>query len=427
MRAPAEHVASFYAASTSPQPQFAVLSDNLRVDACIVGGGFTGLSAALHLAERGYRVALLEANRIGWGGSGRNGGQALVGYSPGMLRVVELVGEADARGLWDFSLEAMHLQQALIERHDIDCARRNGYLLAATRRRHLPELAEELDLVAGRWGYDKANLVDADRVRGLVDSPRFVGGLRDLGGGHLNPLKLCLGLCRIADDAGVQIFEQSPARRFIDGQTVTIDTDGGSVRANHLLLCGNAYLEPMPRAMRGEVMPVGTYIAATEPLGADRARALIPDDLCVSDTNMVLDYFRLSEDRRLLFGGRVAYHGRDPRDLAGAMRGRILATFPQLADVGLSHVWGGHVAITRNRLPRFGRLSKNVFYAHGFSGQGVTLTGLAGQILAEMVAGTNERFDLFARIPHKRFPGGALLRRPMLVLATSWYRLRDLL
>lgn len=427
MTASAEHVDSYYAASTSPQPRFAALSGDISADVCIVGGGFTGLSAALHLAERGYRVALLEANRIGWGGSGRNGGQALLGYSPGMLRVVELAGEADARRLWDFSLEAMRLQQSLIERHGIDCARRDGYLLAATKHRHMPELAAELDLVAGRWGYDKADLVDAEQVRRLVDSPRFVGGLRDLGSGHLNPLKLCLGLAQAAADAGAQIYEQTPARRFDDGRTVTIETDDGAVQADHLLLCGNAYLEPMPRAMRGEIMPVGTYIAATEPLGDDRARALIPDDLCVSDTNMVLDYFRLSEDRRLLFGGRVAYHGRDPKDLAAAMRRRILATFPQLANVGLDHVWGGQVAITRNRLPRFGRLSNKVFYAHGFSGQGVALTGLAGQILAELVAGTAERFDVFARIAHKRFPGGTLLRRPMLVLATSWYRLRDFL
>ena len=427
MTASAEHVDSYYAASTSPQPQFAALSGDLRTDVCVIGGGFTGLSAALHLSERGYRVALLEANRIGWGGSGRNGGQALLGYSPGMVGVVELVGEADARRLWDFSLEAMRLQRALIERHGIDCARRDGYLLAATKHRHMPELSAELDLVAGRWGYDKAGLVDAEQVRGLVDSPRFVGGLRDLGSGHLNPMKLCLGLARAAAEAGAQMYEQTPARGFSEGQTVTIDTDGGSVRADQLLLCGNAYLEPMPRAMRGQIMPVGTYIAATEPLGDDRARALIPDDLCVSDTNMVLDYFRLSEDRRLLFGGRVAYHGRDPKDLAAAMRRRILATFPQLADVGLGHVWGGHVAITRNRLPCFGRLSNKIFYAHGFSGQGVSLTGLAGQILAELVAGTAERFDVFARIPHKRFPGGPMLRRPMLVLATSWYRLRDFL
>ncbi len=427
MTARAEHVDSFYAVSTSPQPQFAALAGDRRVDVCVVGGGFTGLSAALHLAERGYQVALLEANRIGWGGSGRNGGQALLGYSPGMVRVLELVGEADARRLWDFSLKAMRLQQALIDRHCIDCGRRDGYLLAATKPRHMPELAEELDLVAGRWGYDKADLVDVDGVRQLVDSPRFVGGLRDLGSGHLNPLKLCLGLARAAADAGVQIYEQTAARCFTDGETVTVQTDDGSVRADHLLLCGNAYLEPMPPNMRGEIMPIGTYIAATEPLSAERAGALMPGDLCVSDTNIVLDYFRLSEDRRLLFGGRVAYHGRDPRDLAAAMQRRILATFPQLADVSLAHVWGGHVAITRNRLPRFGRLSDRIFYVHGFSGQGVTLTCLAGQILAELVAGTAERFDVFARIPHKRFPGGALLRRPLLVLATSWYRLRDLL
>ena len=422
-----EHVGSFYAASTSPQPRCAALSGDLRVDVCVVGGGFTGLSAALHLAEGGYRVALLEANRIGWGGSGRNGGQALLGYSPGMVRVVELLGEADARRLWDFGLAAMRLQRDLIARHDIDCARKDGYLLAATKPRHLPELAAELDLVAGRWGYDKADLIDSADIRRLVDSPRFVGGLRDLGSGHLNPLKLCLGLARAAEAAGARLFEQTPARQFANGETVSIATDGGRVRADHLLLCGNAYLDPMPRAMRAEIMPVGTYIAATEPLEEQRARRLIPGDLCISDTNMVLDYFRLSEDRRLLFGGRVAYHGRAPRDLAGAMRRRILATFPQLADVGLSHIWGGDVAITRNRLPRFGRLSDRIFYVHGFSGQGVTLTCLAGRILAEAVAGTAERFDVFARIPHKRFPGGALLRRPMLVLATTWYRLRDLL
>lgn len=423
----AEHPPSYYTATANATERRPRLRGETRCDICVVGAGFTGLAAALALAERGYEVVVIEARRVGWGASGRSGGQLISGYAPGMAATARLVGRARARAMWDLAEEAKALVRDRIARHGIRCDIRRGYLLAAVKKRHLSELREERDLVAGEWDYPHYRLLDRDGTRAAVASERFLGGLVDGDGGHLHPLNYALGLADAAAGAGVRIFEETPAVRLATGPAPVVDTPEGVVRARHVVLACNAYVDEIVPRLRRLIMPVGTYIMATEPLGEARALALIPGDLAVCDTNFVLDYFRLTADRRMLFGGLVSYTERDPRDLEGAMRRRMLRTFPQLADCRADYVWGGYVAITRNRLPAFGRLDGSLFYAHGFSGQGVALTTLAGALIAEAVAGQAERFDVFAGLRHRDFPGGRALRAPLLVLATLYSRLRDLL
>lgn len=424
------HVESYYAATVDDLPDFPALEGSVDVDVCIVGAGFTGLSAALHLVERGYRVAVLEAARVGWGASGRNGGQIVTGFAAGLDKVIAKAGDADARRLWAMSEEAKRLIEDRVARHGIACDLKWGYLHAAVKARQVRELADELALWEN-YGYGQGRMVGRDEVRALVASDAYVGGLYDGDSGHLNPLAYALGLARAADGAGAMLFEDSrvTAIEGMDaraGGRVTVRTAKGAVTADHLLLAGNAYLGGLAPALRRKVMPVGTYIIATEALGEDRAHALIPGDVAVADCNFVLNYFRLSADHRMLFGGRVSYSTIEPPNLAATMRRSMLKVFPQLADAAVDYCWGGYVGITVDRTPHLGRLAPNVYFAQGFSGHGVALTGLAGKLFAEAVAGTAERFDVFAKLRHMDFPGGAL-RTPALVLAMLYYRMRDLL
>ncbi len=420
-----QHAPSYYAATANPAPERPALRGEIEADVCVVGGGFSGVSAALELAERGYSVALLEGARIGWAQSGRNGGQFSTGYAPGMTAILRMAGEADARRLWDMSLEAIGLIGERVRRHGICCDLTHGHLLTAVKPRHLDEMRAELDVTVRRFGYAKARLADADEVRSMVNTRAYCGGLVDLGGGHIHPLNYCLGLAAAAEGAGVRIFEGTRATSLEPGARSLVRTAAGSVRARHVALCGNAYMGNLVPAIRRKIMPVGTYVAATQPLGEEWARRLIPSNFAVSDANFVLNYFRLSADHRLLFGGRVSYTTAPPHNLPAAMRRSMVAIFPQLSDVSFDYVWGGNVDITMERTPHLGRLPGNVWFAQGFSGMGVALTGIAGRIIAEAIAGTAERFDVFARLQHKTFVGGRLLRMPALALAMLWYRLRD--
>lgn len=423
---------SWYAATANLHAVYPALAGATSCDVAVVGGGYTGLSAALELAGRGYQVVLLEAERVGWGASGRNGGQIVTGYNKSMAVAERLLGRDDARRLWDMGEEAKALLANRVARHHIACDLRWGYVLAALRRSHLAECDEML----AEWqayGYDKAERLDRDGLRARVDSPAYLGGLYDRGGGALHPLNYALGLAAAAARAGVRLFEGSAVTGLetTGGGIVRLTTAGGVVSARYAVLAGNAHLGPLSPAvtarMRPRLMPVGTYIIATERLGEGRARALLPSGAAVADMNFVLNYFRMSEDHRLLFGGGVSYSARPPARLGERLRRLMLTVFPSLADVPVAYCWEGLVGITINRFPDFGRLAPNIVYAQGFSGHGVALTGLAGRLLAEAVAGTAERFDVFARIPHRPFPGGRRLRMPALVLAMSWYRLRDVL
>jgi len=420
-----EHVRSYYAATAVGAPDCPVLQGEIEADVCVVGAGYTGVSTALNLAERGYSVVVLEAARIGWGASGRNGGQICSGYAPGMRKIAGWVGIEDAKRLWDMAEEAKAIIRDRVARHDIRCDLKPGYLHGAVKERDMPELQADVDLLRERHGYGEARVVGREEIRSLVGTDIYHGGVYDAGGGHLHPLNYNLGLARAAIAAGVRVFEGSRVEGIEFGSKPRARTAQGAVAARHLVLCGNAYMGDLVPPIRRKIMPVGTYIATTEVLGDNRARALIPSDAAVSDTKFVLDYYRLTADRRLLFGGRVSYTTLPPRNLAQAMRRSMLAVYPHLADVGFDHVWGGNVAITVERTPHFGRLDGNVYFAHGFSGMGVALTGVAGKVIAEAIAGTAERFDVFARLPHTTFFGGKLLRTPTLALAMLWYRMRD--
>jgi gamma-glutamylputrescine oxidase len=422
---------NYYFATTLPPPPHAPLAGDVRADVCIVGGGVSGLSAALHLVERGFTVALLEAEHLGFGGSGRSGGQTIFGYASGQEKLKKIVGDADARKMWDVALEGLRLQQELIARHGIACDYVAGHMHVGVKPRHDAELAAEVETLHDEYGYRSVRLVGHEELRTLVASHRYTTGLYDSASGHLNPYKYTLGLGAAAARAGVRIFENSRVTKLDIAQDANGDhvvhAARGTVRARHLLIAGGALLGRLVPALARKLMAVGTYIATTEVLGEQRATRLITNNAAVADINWVLDYFRRSADHRLLFGGRVSYSGVDPFDSARVLRGRITRVFPQLADAKIEYAWGGYVDITPNRAPHFGRLAPNAYFLQGFSGHGMVLTGIAGKLVAEAMAGTAERFDLFARIPHRDFPGGALFRRPALVLAMLWFRLKDLL
>jgi gamma-glutamylputrescine oxidase len=403
------------------------LRGELRADVVVLGGGIAGCSAALHLAKRGFHVALLEARVVGYGASGRSGGQTIFGLAASQQALAAAVGRDDARRLFDLSIEALDLTQSLIHDHSIDCDYHPNHVHVATKPRHVRELREWARELHEDYGYSSARLLTADELPAHVRSGRYLGGLLDPRSGHLHPLKFTLGLARAAEGAGVKIYENSQVLSYQDGAEVVVTTAQGSVRCAHLVLCGNAYIGAVAPTLSRRILGVGTYIIATEPLGEDRARALLPSNAAVADINWILDYFRRSADHRLLFGGRVSYSAMQPPRLAESMRKRMVGVFPALADVKVAYAWGGYLDITMSRAPDFGRLSPNVFYTQGFSGHGMSLTGLAGKLVAEAIAGTAERFDVFARIPHRDFPGGRLFRRPSLVMAMMYYRLRDLM
>jgi gamma-glutamylputrescine oxidase len=403
------------------------LAGEFNADVAVVGGGLAGCSAALHLAKRGFKVALLEANFAGYGASGRSGGQTIFGLAASQKSLAAQVGREDAHRLFALSIEALDLTQSLIREHGIDCDYRPNHVHVATKAGHMLELREWEQELRDEYRYDSIELLDREQLQAHVRSARYLGGLIDPRSGHLHPLKYVRGLARAAEKAGVRIFENSQALRYQDGKEVVVHTAAGLVRCRHLVLCANAYIGPLAPSLSRRILGVGTYIIATESMEPARARDLLPSNAAIADINWILDYFRLSADHRLLFGGRVSYSAFEPPRLAESMRRRMVRVFPGAADLKVEFTWGGYLDITLSRAPDFGRLAPNVFYLQGFSGHGMSLTALGGKLVAEAVSGTAERFDVFARLPHRDFPGGALLRRPSLVLAMLYYRLKDLL
>jgi len=418
---------SYYGATAHPAARWPALAGRVDCDVCVVGGGIAGCSVALHLAERGYRVVLVEAQRIGWGASGRNGGQALFGVAAGQAAIEGLLDADAARAVWDVTIAGLALIKERIVKYSIACDWANGQMQVALKPRHERELRADLAMLRHRYGYESVRYMPREEVCSLLATTRYTGALYDSASGHLHPLNYTLGLAAAAAGRGTEVFESTRALNFAPGQHIEVRTPNGQVHCRHLALCGNTYLGALAPVLAKKILSVATYIVATEPLGADRARGLIANNAAVSDMNWVLDYFRLSADTRLLFGGRVSYSARAPSAFPTATRARMLRVFPQLADTRVEFNWGGLVDITMNRAPHFGRLAPNVYFLQGFSGHGVALAGIAGALLAQAIAGTAERFDVFARIPHHDFPGGNVLRRPALVLAMLYYRLRDLI
>jgi gamma-glutamylputrescine oxidase len=413
---------SYYAATANPAPLRPPLLGEAGVDACVIGGGYTGLSAALCLAERGYKTLLLEAERVGWGASGRNGGQLNTGLRKGASELVEMFGRDEAKRLFDLAEEARGIVRDRIQRHAIACDLKPGALYVAYKPGDPDWMAKEIEIQREMFGYAAARLLTKAELEERLGSRRYHGGIADAGAGHLHPLNYAFGLAAAAEAAGAQICEESRAISIAPGE---VRTAAGRIKARYILLGCNAYLDGLEPRIAGKIMPISNYIVATEPLGEAGARSLIRDDVAVCDTKFVVDYFRLSADRRLLFGGGETYSRRPPRDIARFVRRYMLRVFPELAEKRIDYAWGGQLAITMNRLPHFGRLPGDIYFAQGYSGQGVALTSLAGKLMAEAIAGTAERFDVFARLKHQGFPGGTLLRKPALVLGMLWYALRD--
>jgi gamma-glutamylputrescine oxidase len=418
---------SYYAASANPAPAHAALRGDVTADVCVIGGGLAGCSTALELAECGFRVVLLEGQRIGWGASGRSGGQAITGFASGQTKLVNQVGAENARRMWDISVEGLQLLRERVAKHNIDCDLHWGQMHVAIKPRQREDLLHEKREAEETYGYRQLKFLERAEVESLLDTKRYCAGLHDSGSGHLHPLNYTLGIAAAAHAAGVTIHEHSQVTNINYDDPATVTTASGKVRAKFVVLCCNAYLNTLVPSLRSRIMPVGTYIVATQSLGEARMQRLMRENMAVTDTNFVLDYFRRSADHRLLFGGRVSYSGLDAFNTATATRKRMLKVFPQLSDVEIEYAWGGYVDITLSRAPDFGRVAPHIYYLQGFSGHGIALTGIAGKLAAEAIAGHAERFDLFARLKHHDFPGGELLRMPALVLAMLWYRARDLL
>jgi gamma-glutamylputrescine oxidase len=413
---------SYYAATAHPAPDHPRLEGEIDVDLAVVGAGCTGLSAALHAAERGLSVAVLEGGKVGWGASGRNGGQIIPGLRKGAVELVEAFGPGRARALFDLALEARALVGDLIERHGVDCDfKPTGHLLAAVKPSDLRDMEAEAECLATVMDYHDVDLLSAEGVRGQVASG-YHGGLLDRRGGHMHSLNYALGLAEAARAAGVVIHENSPATGLAKSPAPTVTTPSGAVRARKVLLAGDALLKGLEPEADHRIMPVANYVVATAPL-AD-ARELIPRDVAISDSRFVVNYYRLTADGRVLFGGGERYTPDPPRDIAAFVRPHLEGVFPQLHGVAIDHAWGGLVSITRTRLPHFGRRG-DVWFVHGYSGMGVILSTLGGKLAVEAMMGEPARFDLFASIAPPAFPGGVALRAPLHTLGMLWFALRD--
>ncbi len=425
MEPPDTRPETWYAATAPAFGRRRALAGRETADVCVVGAGFTGLSAALHLAERGYSVVVVEAARVGLGASGRNGGQVGSGMRQSMGALERAVGPARAAALWALCEEAKAVIAERMARHRIRCDWRQGNLLASTRARYMGWIESEAELCHRRFGYRGYRMLSRAEMREEVASECYVGGRMDEGGGHLHPLRFALGMAEAAERAGARIFEGSRVEGIRWSAPSLVSTAHGVVEAHYVVLAGNAYLGRLEPRIESRIMPIVNHVLATEPLGEDRARALIRSGGCVHSTRFVVDYYRCTADHRLLFGGGETWSDRPLADPRGFVRRYMLRVFPQLADARVDYAWSGRLAITMSRLPHVGRLAPNGFYAQGFSGHGVALTQIAGKLIAEAVAGTAERFDVLAGLRHRAFPGGAWFRHPLLVLGMLYYVLRD--
>ncbi|WP_169568652.1 FAD-dependent oxidoreductase [Sneathiella limimaris] len=417
---------NYYFATKNRSLSFSALEGDAKADVCIIGAGFTGLGAALELIGKGYKVAILEAAEVGHGASGRNGGQVASGYSAGMMEAARIVGAADAALLWQFSEEAKEILHARLEQHKIDCDFRWGEYYAAPKKSHLDWLKAEREFVEKSYGYEKYRWVDEPGMREILAGDRYIGALLDLEGGHLHPLNYLLGLAEAVSTRGGMIFENSAAISFTEGKSLKIQTEKGEVSADVLILAGNAYLKNLAPKLFNRMVPIKSSILATEPLGSERAASLMKTTACVADTYFDLDYFKMAPDTRLIYGGRDFSFGRSTLQ-NNAVRDNMLKTFPMLQNVKIDYLWSGQLSITRQRLPDVGQLHKNVFYAHGYSGQGVPLSAIVSRVLAEAVDGQLSRFDVFNRIPHKKVPRSKALQVPLYHLVLLWNRIKDML
>jgi len=417
------HTGSYYAATANKVTDYPPLRGAQNADVCVIGAGFTGISTALHLAERGYRVHVVEANRVGWGASGRNGGQIIGGIS-GEEKIARRLGGDGERRMWQMRWAGHDIIRERVATYGIDCDLKWGYLDVAIKQRHLRAQHEELEaLVKHNFPYEY-KLLSRDETIATIGTEAYIGALLNRGNGHLHPLNLCIGEARAAVSRGATIHEQSPVLRIEHGARPRVITAQGSVAADFVVIAGNAY-HFIERKLRGKMFPVNSFIIATERLSSAQVAAVNPQDLAVCDPNFVLEYFRLSADKRLLFGGRCNYSGSDPEVIRKTLIPKMHRIYPQLAEARIDYAWGGTIGVPFNRVPQLGRISSNVFYSQGYSGHGVNVTHLAGQIMAETVAGTFERFDMFASIKPAVIPGAHTFRNQWVALGVLYYQLKD--
>jgi len=421
-----DHVKSYYAATANDGVRYPRAQGEMTADVCVVGGGFSGVSAALTLAERGYSVVLLEAHRIGWGASGRNGGQMIAGIS-GEHNIERQLGAQGRELLRAIRYRGHEIIEGRIAKYGIACDLKHGWMEAAAREKHMPHLRDYVERRQAEGDGAGLEIVEPHEMRHVLGTKIYHGGYIDRRSGHLHPLNLCLGEARAAASLGVKIFENSQVLEIKGGSPCVVTTAHARIKAASVILAGSTEHTFQRGPLRGLTFPTGSYIIATEPLDEATAQAINPQDLAVADSNIVLDYFRMSADQRLLFGGRCNYSNRDPADLRASLRPRLVEIFPALADKRIDFAWGGRIGIVLTRVPAIGRLEPNVYYLQGYCGHGVNTTHLAAEIVCDAIAGTMEKFDLFEKIRHVRLPVGRWMGNQMLALGMLYYRLRDLL
>jgi gamma-glutamylputrescine oxidase len=422
---PQSHTGSYYADSVNQPIDYAPLEGAVRADVCVIGAGFTGISTALHLAERGFKVHVVEANKVGWGASGRNGGQMIGGIS-GDGKMASALGVEGERILWEMGWAGHDIIRQRVATYQIDCDLKSGYLDVAIKPRHLRDLEAYCRLLQKYdFQYDY-KMLSKHETQELIGTEAYIGALRNDGNGHVHPLNLCIGEAAAAVSLGTTIYEQSPVLEIKRGEKAVVITEKGSVTADFVVLAGNAYhfLEPK---LRGILFPVNSFIIGSEPLSDALVSEINPQDLAVCDPNYILEYFRLSADKRLLFGGRFTYFGSDSEVIKQNLIPKMLKIYPQLANTKFDYGWGGTLGVSANRVPQMGKLAPNIIYSQGYSGHGVNVTHLAGQIMADTVCGTLERFDVFAKIKPLWIPGQHLFRNQMVALGMMYYKLVDLL
>ena len=420
---------SFYTATCNDMSGFRRLEGNIKVDICVVGGGFTGVAAALHLAERGYEVALVEQNRIGWGASGRNGGQVIGGYGQELsnfAKIEKTFGSGNAETVWKMGVECVDIISDWVKKYQIDCDLKWGYVDLAMKESELEELKHSKAALEAQ-GYPHEQVVlDAQELRAYVGSDRYIGGVTNMGWGHCHVLNLVLGEARAAEKLGVQIFEDARVSKLHEREgKVIVDMDLCRVTANKVVLAGNAYLGKLVPKLASRVLPAGSYILATEPLSEELAGKIMPAGFAACDQRWALDYFRLTPDRRLLFGGLATYSGRHPHDIVAAVKPNMVKVFPELKNTRIDYAWGGYMGIGLNRIPQVGKVADNIYYAQAYSGHGVAPTHMSAKLIAEAIEGDRSRFDIMAKVKHPPFPGGQLFRQPMLAAGMAYYRMKD--
>ena len=426
MRSASEHTASYYAATANNTERYFSLLGEHHHDVVVVGGGFTGVSAMLHLVERGYDVALVEANRVGWGASGRNGGQLIDGMVESH-RISKRLGADAAKITYQMGIDCRQIVVDRIEKYAIDCDLKYGYVELALRDADVDELkAWHAEKIETDYPHE-VKFVGRDEIKSIVGSDSYLAGLVNMGNGHLHPLNLCTGEAAAAVELGAAIYEQSPVTKIHHGQSPRVETASGTIHAKKVLLAGNAYLGGTEPKLSGKIISAGSYIMATEPLTPEFRQELLPQDMACIDTRSALDYFRLSTDGRMLWGGMCNYSGRVPKSITAALRPSMLKIFPQLKDARIDYEWGGNIAISLNRIPQFGRIQGNTYYVQGYSGHGVAPTHIAGKVLADIVAGESEQFEIFSKIHHWKLPGGKWFANPALALGMMYFRLKELL